>query len=191
MKKIYMGIAICLALATVAVAEDSTAIAYWSTQAKIDSTGKFTGNGAGLTNIGAGSISSTVITNVLAAGMVLPAVDFAAATNGAAGNIASGNLAVARITNALATAVIPLAGITNALVTGTLAANLTGNIAVARITNALTTGGASIGGNIPIAATTNAYPAALNSTNDIIVTGGTTSTVVILNGRIISITAIP
>jgi len=131
---------------------------------------------------GGAILNSTAITNVLAEGMVLPAVDYAAATNGAAGNIASGNLALARVTNAMATAGstiggnilvasitnalttggasvggnVPLAAITNALVTGTLAANLTGNIAVARITNALTTGGSSIGGNIPIAALTNA-----------------------------------
>jgi len=131
---------------------------------------------------GGAILNSTAITNVLASGMVLPAVDYAAATNGAAGNIASGNLALARITNAAATVGsaiggnipvaaitnalttggasvggnVPLAAITNALVTGTLAANLTGNIAVARITNAAATVGASIGGNIPIAALTNA-----------------------------------
>ena len=85
---------------------------------------------------------ATMITNVLGAGMVLPAVDYSAATNGNAGNIASGNLALAQMTNAL--------------VTGTLAANLTGNIAQARITNALATAGSVIGGNLPLATLTNA-----------------------------------
>jgi len=97
-------------------------------------------NIVGAGTVTAGMLDPSIVTNVLAGGMVLPAVDYGAATNGAAGNIASGNLALARITNALATA----------------GSNIGGNIPVASITNALTTGGSSIGGNIPIAALTNA-----------------------------------
>jgi hypothetical protein len=88
----------------------------------------------------ASMLDATIITNVLAGGMVLPAVDYSAATNGNAANIASGNIDIARVTNAMATA----------------GSTIGGNIPVAAITNALTTGGASIGGNIPIAALTNA-----------------------------------
>ena len=104
---------------------------------KIDASGNMT-LGFGIT------LNSTTITNVIGAGTVLPAVDYSAATNGAAGNIASGNLAVARITNALTTA----------------GASLGGNVPVAAITNAAGTLGTSIGGNIPIAALTNASGAA-------------------------------
>lgn len=46
---------------------------------------------------------------------------------------------------------------TNALA----ASRLTGNVAVARITNAAATVGASIGGNIPVAAISNAFQATL------------------------------
>lgn len=41
------------------------------------------------------------------------------------------------------------------------ASRLTGNVAVARITNAAATVGASIGGNIPVAAISNAFQATL------------------------------
>jgi hypothetical protein len=71
--------------------------------------------------VGAGTVTAamidpSVVTNVLAAGMVLPAVDYSAATNGAAGNIASGNLALARL---------PAAGIsTNITISSTLSTNV-------------------------------------------------------------------
>ena len=106
--------------------------------------------------------STTLTTNLLAAGQVLPAVDGSAVTNLSAaqltagtvlsavdglavtnlagGNIASGNIALARVTNAMATA----------------GSTIGGNIPIASITNAAATVGASIGGNIPIAALTNA-----------------------------------
>jgi len=192
--------------ATMGAAENKTAIAYWSSTTYIDADGNMYANGL---NISAGAIvggtltvsgkvngvtiNSTMITNVIAEGQVLPAVDYSAATNGNAENIASGNLALARITNAL--------------VTGTLAANLTGNIAEERITNALTTAviplvgitnaletaGPSIGGNVPLAALTNALSGTLYSGTYTNTTEADASTnvIVVLNGVIVSVTTTP
>jgi hypothetical protein len=61
MKKIYMGIAICLALATVGAAEDKTALAYWSSAAYIDASGNFYGTSfVGPATITDAAISGTI-----------------------------------------------------------------------------------------------------------------------------------
>jgi hypothetical protein len=82
-------------MASFCTAEDKTAIGYWSTHAYVNSNGNFAGDGASLTNIGASSISSDVITNVLTAGMVLPAVDGSAITNMSAAQLAAGTVLLA------------------------------------------------------------------------------------------------
>ncbi len=75
--------------------------------------------------VGAGTVTAsmldpTIVTNVLADGMVLPAVGGSAVTNIVGDNIASGDIAAARIATAL----------------GTSAGSLGGNIPAATLTNA-------------------------------------------------------
>lgn len=81
--------------------------------------------------VGAGTVTAsmldpTIVTNVLADGMVLPAVGGSAVTNIVGDNIASGDIAAARIATAL----------------GTSAGSLGGNIPAATLTNACGVGAA-------------------------------------------------
>ena len=72
------------------------------------------------------TLSTTTVTNVLAAGSVLPAVDASAVTNITAANIAASGT---------------LPALNGAALTALASANLAGNIALARLTNALVTVG--------------------------------------------------
>ena len=89
---------------------------------KITAAGAMTVAGA----INGVTLNTSTVTNVLAAGSVLPAVDASAVTNITAANIAASGT---------------LPALNGAALTALASANLAGNIALARLTNALVTVG--------------------------------------------------
>lgn len=63
MKKVYIGLAICLVLASVGMAEDKTSLAYWSSTTFIDSSGNVIApNFYG--KIAATNLPNTLVTNI-------------------------------------------------------------------------------------------------------------------------------